>query len=232
MFVNLPPSREDVIVYINNNPDEVIKIIRENETVYKTIKETIIKELTNEEIIDIIREIPPERIVEYLTEEQIKEILMKNQVTVMQSIYIVSIEYIIFAGDSQEINGDAMPPAVTNLTTQEKNYNTSTVTATAKTLADNDNYLIMLHGHANPTQFTDGETLELEALSTNRARAVETQLKADFQSYKGYSIDNSRVSTSGYGGDKNIMPNNSPYTPLNRRVEMILLRIETTRTNI
>jgi hypothetical protein len=212
-IVITPPSKEDIIQYIKDNPAEVINIIKENPNWKEILKE-------------IIKEIPPGEIITYLTDDQIKYIISQQPPQlILQTITIINIEYIIFSGDASVYNGNS-PTGGTNLNTQEKNSNDTSVSAMAKALVDHPDYLIMLHGHANPTSFTEGETLELMKLSEDRARAVETALRGKFMALNsGTGIDDDRVSVSGYGGDKNLFGSNSTYTGLNRRVEMILVRV-------
>ncbi|MCL2720351.1 MAG: hypothetical protein FWD47_03315 [Treponema sp.] len=229
VFITLPPTKEEIIEYIENNREVIIEIIRDNPVIREEIINEIIKYLTKEQIIEIIKEIPPELIYEYLTEEQIIEIIkLQPPQIIMQNINIINIDYILFAGDSDELNGPPIPPAVTPLTNQEKIYNLSAIDAAAKTLAENPNYLVMLHGHANPSNFSEGELSEIIVLSINRANSVEEQLKTDFLKYSSTTLESNRLSSNGYGGGKNLMGANSPYAALNRRVEIILIEISST----
>jgi outer membrane protein OmpA-like peptidoglycan-associated protein len=86
---------------------------------------------------------------------------------------------------------------------------------------------MILHGHANPTDPNDKNEVDvLKELSLARAQAVETMLKAKFVQLRGNITNwNDRVSTTGYGGEKNLSVTNSTYAGLNRRVEMILVRV-------
>jgi hypothetical protein len=204
--VSGPATVEDVIKYIKDNPDDP--------QIKEIIKETIIK-------------IPPEEIIEYLTDEQIKYIIKQQPPQIiLQTIEIIDIEYIIFAGSADKYNGPHGAGASTDLTAQEKKSNDASVSDIAKALKDNPDYLIMLHGHANPTTFTEGEIGDLMTLSLNRAKSVEAELRTQFKKINtGVDIDNSRVSVSGYGGGKNLFGSNSTYAGLNRRVEMILIRV-------
>ena len=221
--VPTPPTKETIIDWLKDptNEDDAKEIIRE------------IKDLIPVDVIkEIIKEIPPKDIIEYLTDEQIQYIVKQQPPQkILQSIKIIGIEYVIFAGDSSVVNGPHGSSANTSLTDQEIAYNTSTIKEMAKLLRDNPNYIAMLHGHANPTQFTDGETLELETLSTNRANDVKRVLMDEYNKLP-VNLDNppfnDRVSTSGYGGEKVLFGNNTSYTALNRRVEMILFEIVTT----
>jgi len=228
-IITLPPTKEEIIEYIENNREVIIEIIRDNPDIREEIIKEIIKYLTKEQIIEIIKEIPPELIFEYLTEEQIIEIIKQQPPQIiMQNIKIINIDYILFAGDSDELNGPPKPPAVTPLTNQEKTYNISAIDAAAKILADNPNYLVMLHGHANPSNFSEGELSEIIVLSVNRANSVADKLKTDFTIYANTALGSDRLSLSGYGGEKNLMGANSPYAALNRRVEIILIEISST----
>ena len=192
--------------------------------------------------VGILKNIPVpqyiyETVIQTVVEEKIIEKIIPTPVTenmILQCIEIIGIEYIIFAGDSRTFNGPPVPPAVTPLSTEEIAYNISIVEGVAKMLKENKDYLVLLHGHANPTDFTQGELQELTQLSKDRADAVEVELKAEFIAQGGDLIQpdpdldwDDRVSAKGYGGEKTLFGNNSPYTQLNRRVEVILFRIKT-----
>jgi hypothetical protein len=225
--IQTPPDKESIIEWLKDptNKTDVEEIIR------------IIKELIPVDVIkEIIKEIPPKDIIEYLTDEQI-EYIVKQQPPqmILQSIRIIGIEYVIFAGDSFTVNGPPVAPATTQLTAQEKAYNTSTIGYMAQLLKENPTYIIMLHGHANPTTFTKREKSELTTLSNNRANGVRQILMSEYNKLDGnrpanYENPNlkDRVSCSGYGGEKTLFGNNNTYTALNRRVEMILFEIVTT----
>jgi glutaredoxin-related protein len=233
----VPPSEDDIKQYIKDHSDEIITIIKEMPEFETIVQEYIrdhfdeVLKIINdspdkEEIIEkIIQSIPPDEITKYLTTDQIKYILEQQPPQViLQTLKIIDIEYIIFAGNAESYNG---PPGVggsTPLTTQAKSSNDASVAAIAKALQDNPAYLIMLHGHANPTEFSDSETEVLKKLSMDRAKAVEAELRTQFKKLSGgVDIDDSRVSVSGYGGEKVLFGNNSANTDLNRRVEMILV---------
>jgi len=213
-IVPAPAAEEDIVKYIQNHPAEVIEIIKQDPNWKEILKE-------------IIKDIPPEEIITYLTDDQIKYIIQQQPPQIiLQTIDIIDIEYIIFAGNADKYNGPHGTGANTDLTTEEKTSNDVSVSAMAKALKDNPDYLIMLHGHANPTSFTDGEIGELKKLSEDRAKAVETELRAKFKALNGgVDIDDTRVSVSGYGGEKVLFSSNSTYAGLNRRVEMILIRV-------
>jgi len=222
-YVQIPPDKDTIIKWLKDpaNADETKEIIR---TIKEQIPEDVIKE--------IIKEIPPQDIMEYLTDEQIQYIVKQQPPQkILQSIKIIGIEYVLFAGDSSVVNGPHGPAAQTNLTDQEMAYNTSTIEEMAKLLNKNPTYIAMLHGHANPVTFTEGETGDLKKLSIDRATDVRRVLLDDYNKLP-VNPDNSpfddRVSTSGYGGEKVLFGNNTTYTALNRRVEMILFEIVTT----
>ena len=212
-IVSGPPAEDDIIQYIKEHPSDVIEIIKQDPSWEEILKE-------------IIKNIPPEELVTYLTDDQIKYIVQQQPPQViLQTITIIDIEYIIFAGNADQYNGPPLQGGSTPLTTQEINSNNASVSDIAKALLKNPDYLIMLHGHANPTAFTDAEIGDLEKLSTDRANAVKTELLKQYKTLGGLDLNDSRVSVSGYGGEKVLFGNNSVYTPLNRRVEMILVRV-------
>ena len=226
--ITLPPTEEEIIKYIKEHPDEIIKIIKEDHYIYNTIKQTIIQELTKEEIIEIIKQIPPETILEYLTKEQI-EYIVKQQPPelILQTINILAIEYIIFAGESMEYNGPPGPGGSTALNEQEINSNDANIRAIAKYLNSDPDTFIILHGHANPVLGTPEEEQELKIISEGRAKAVAAELLGEL----GAGFDKAkRMTVTGYGGGRNLsVTGSTTYAGLNRRVEMILFKINTVK---
>jgi hypothetical protein len=211
-IVHDPPTDEQINQYIKDHTKEVLEIIKQDPNWKEILKE-------------IIKDIPPEELVTYLTDEQIKYIIQQQPPQIiLQTLKIIDIEYIIFAGNADKYNGPPGTGGNTPLTSQEMSSNAASVSAMAKALKDNPEYLIMLHGHANPTEFSDAETEVLKKLSEDRAKAVEDELRKQYKALNGgVDIDDTRVSVSGYGGEKVLFSQNSAYTPLNRRVEMILV---------
>jgi hypothetical protein len=205
-------TEEDIIKYIKEHTDDVLDIIK-NDPNWKDI------------LKEIIKEIPPEELITYLTDDQIKYIIQQQPPQIiLQTLNIVDIEYIVFAGNAEQYNGPPGTGGNTPLTDQEKSSNNVSVSGIAKALKDNSDYLILLHGHANPTEFSETEKEQLMKLSVDRAKAVETELRKQYKAINGGNdIDDSRVTVSGYGGDKNLFGQNTAYTALNRRVEMILV---------
>jgi outer membrane protein OmpA-like peptidoglycan-associated protein len=212
-IVVLPVTEKDVIEYIRDNPTVVVEIIKEDPNWKEILKE-------------IIKEIPPDEITQYLTDEQIKYIIQQQPPQViLQTITIIDIEYIIFSGDASAYNGNS-PTGGTNLSSQEKNTNETTLAAMAKALVDHPEYLMILHGHANPVTSSPTEIAELMSISTARADAVDLVLMTKFVQLGGEIAGwDTRVSANGYGGEKNLSVTNSTYAGLNRRVEMILVRV-------
>ena len=245
----LDPTPEQIIEYIKQNPDVIIEVIRENEVIREEIITVIREYLTDEQIKEIIKELPPELIMEYLTDVQIKYIIQnmppeqiiqyldRDQIiyiinqqppqVILQNIKIITIEYIIFSGDSIVYNGPPGPGATTDLSSQERITNDRIVDSMARILAENPNYMIILHGHANPVNFTPEELEELDIMSRERAVSVQGELERKFLGFSGgVPIDSERrVSAIGYGGGKNISLPAGSYAQLNRRVEVILFEI-------
>jgi len=212
-IVHDPPNEDQINQYIKDHTKEVLEIIKQDPDWKEIIKE-------------IIKDIPPEDLVTYLTDEQIKYIIQQQPPQIiLQTLNIVDIEYIIFAGSANQYNGPPGAGANTSLTAQEKTSNDVSVSGIAKALKNNPNYLIMLHGHANPTTLNDPDEIgDLMKLSEDRAKAVEAELRKQYKAISGgVDIDDSRVTVSGYGGEKNLFGQNTAYTALNRRVEMILV---------
>ena len=100
----------------------------------------------------------------------------------------------------------------------------------AQALVNNPNYMLILHGNANPVTGTDEEKEELIKISNERAVSVAKALNEEYRKHpKGADgvYPSNRVTTSGYGGERNLAGGSTPYAGLNRRVEMILFRVET-----
>jgi hypothetical protein len=236
--ITVAPTEDDIKEYVKEHPSEIIEIIKTDPIFEKLIREYIktrIKEILqiikdDPDYIEILKEIiysiPPEEITKYLTDEQIKHIIQRQPPQViLQTIEIIDIEYIIFSGDASAYNGNS-PTGGTSLTTQEKNTNETIIAAMAKTLVDHPDYLMILHGHANPTTADPSEIDVLKKLSLDRANAVDAVLKTKFSNLGGNTSGwDTRVSANGYGGEKNLSVTNSTYAGLNRRVEMILVRV-------
>jgi hypothetical protein len=204
------------------------------ETEYQTIYDTITNEPTPEEIQEFIKQLPPETIFQYLTDEQIQYI--KDQIPPdvivqqlppeiwLQSISIVDIEYIIFSGDATAYNAVSPTPGGTSLTTQEKATNDDIIKVMAEALR-NKEYMLILHGHANPVSGTAAEAIQLAQISLDRADSVKARLDL---LYTGDEPLDNRITTKGYGGERNVsVSGSSAYASLNRRVEAILFTIDT-----
>jgi hypothetical protein len=238
IYEKLPPE-----VIVEQLPPEVI--------IEYLPSETIMEHVTDEEIREYIRTLPPENILDYLTKEQI-DYLTKEQIEtitsqipprviveylppevviqqlppqiLLQSISIIDIEYIIFSGDATAYNVNSPTPGGTSLTTQEKATNDDIVNVMAQMLR-NQNYMLILHGHANPVTGTAAEAVQLTQISLDRANAVRDRLKSLYTD--GVSLDD-RITTKGYGGERNVtMTGSSATSSLNRRVEAILFMIAT-----
>ena len=208
-----------------------------------------VEEEEEQAYIPIIRDIPFETII---------EVIKENPGTNLQDLKIIAIEYIIFSGDQHKYNEIAKRPAITDLTTEEKNTNNKTIDAMAQSMKANPNYLIMLHGHANPANGTMEEYLELKDISEARAYEVAKKLRTrfieiggnvasppwggpvsyDIETWQNNSVwesatwgpvgDRRMYKPTGYEGKNTLFPANSTYAGLNRRVEMILFEIITT----
>jgi len=185
------------------------------------IYETIVEEkVIYKEIVEYIQ-LPPEKITEYVDVDKTlpPEILL-------QYITVINVEFILFSGDQSVYNADSNVQSGTNLTDGEKATNNKIVSETADILSKNTDHLVILHGHANPITNTASEILELQTLSLARANQVADKLRSN---YPGSPADlNSRMTTRGYGGGRNISgSSSSSYSGLNRRVEIMLIKIET-----
>ena len=212
--------------------------------VYETIiEEKIIEKIVEKEIIITVE--MPQVIVEYVVVEKPvpPEILM-------QYIDIIGIEFVLFSGDATEYNGLHGAHGSTDLTPQEQKTNNEIVLDTVKELNDHPEYFLILHGHANPVTNTRSETDELIQISTARAASVRDAVAAVYTNGDGelpgifdppstlppshhipimsspHPLEK-RMTTRGYGGERNMAGPSSSYAALNRRVEAILFTIRT-----
>lgn len=226
--VKRDPTVEEIIEYLKQHPELIIDIITENNDIREQIIEIILEHfITEEHIRYIIQKLPPEVLYEYLTEEQIKFIVQKQPPEmILQQMTIIGIEYILFSSDADVYNANS-PNFESSLSVAEKNTNDHIVSLMAGALADNPEYLLIIHGHASPTVFSEEEKQALERLSLNRANSVAKKLREIFQDNSGEPINESRVSIVGYGGENNLSVPSTTYAGLNRRVEMILFKIDT-----
>jgi hypothetical protein len=232
----------EYVAIIKTLPPEVLyKTIVETDYIYEKIYEQlpieiITQNVTDQDILNYIKDLPPETIFQNLTEAQkqyIKEKIPPEVIIqqlppqiLLQSISIVDIEYIIFSGDAIAYNVNSPTPGGTNLTTQEKATNDDIVKVMAEMLKNKD-YMLILHGHANPVTGTAAEAVQLTQISQARADSVGDKLKSVYNG--GEPLDN-RITMKGYGGTRNVTTTGSSSTSsLNRRVEAILFIIDTTQ---
>ena len=190
------------------------------------------------EYIALMKQLPILEVVK----ETVKEEISLPPGKVLQNIKIINIEYILFSGESFMYNGLPYAGATTNLTDAERKSNNTNILAMAEELRDFPQYQLILHGHANPVFGTDQEKGDLMLLSTNRALAVRAILmdlyddgvtafnnppfgSAFTPSASQMPLNSSRLGVRGYGGGRNL--GSASYAGLNRRVEMILIQIET-----
>jgi len=177
----------------------------------------------------VIKQLPPE--IKYIFIEVIHTVvstLPPDKEVILQNLTVIDIEYIIFAGNSVEYNG---PPGIaggTALTAAQINTNNAYLDSMAQTLAANPDFLVIIHGHANPTEPGPGEpghdpdafAADLEdckRIAKERADAVAERFKL-----KGIADD--RIKTNGFGGTRTIGDPSHPE--LNRRVEIIIISVE------
>ena len=179
-------------------------------------------------IIKRVKEVVYQTVIEtkYIYEQLPPEILLAPPEVLLQHINIIDIQYILFAGDSKTYDEQTSPtPGGTNLTTEEMTSNHK-VFSNMKIDFDSDpEVMLILHGHANPVTGTVQEAIELTEISTARAKSVLDALE---DSYLTVPTDfDKRVTTKGYGGDRNLSTSGSTTSStINRRVEIILFKLE------
>jgi len=143
------------VAIIKDVPLLIYETIVEDHYIYETVENIIYETVyvdTPGETIYIERPLPPE--------------------ILLQHIDIKAIEFIIFSGDQTKYNWSAHPPAISHLTHQEQTTNNKILQEMLTDLEMNNDYFLILHGHANPITGTAAETLELSEISTARAESV------------------------------------------------------------
>jgi len=145
-----------------------------------------------------------------------------------QSITVVTIEYVLFAGSQSGYNVIApASPGGTPLTPAQVTYNDKIIEMTAEMLKKNPEYLLLLHGHANPVDFNPQEEQELKDLSIARAKSTGNALREEFISIGGNVSDlAARMRETGYGGGLTHDTGASDNASVNRRVEVIIFTID------
>jgi|GEM_PF-1635711 len=223
------------VAIIKDVPLLIYETIIETEIIYETIIETIFQQLPPEiqieyEYVYVDRPLPPE--------------------ILLQHIDIISIEFIIFSGNQVKYNWPVPPPpptATSNVTLQEQNTNNEIVKQIVEELKENEEYYLILHGHANVVTGSLQEASELTQISNDRAESVRDAIALV---YSGGSLPTpanlpsqtvigamdpshplaERITTRGYGGGRSIAGSSTAYAGLNRRVEAILFKVSTEGT--
>jgi len=144
-----------------------------------------------------------------------------------QVLNVVTIHYVIFAGEQLEFNNPN--PGIggsSMLTPPQVQFNASIIDIAAEMLIDRPQYRVILHGNANPVLHTTDESIQLAQISLTRANNTAAALAAAFTT-KGGDINNlmGRMRTVGYGGGLTI--SDPLHADLNRRVEVIIFTVET-----
>jgi len=212
------------VAIIKDVPLLIYETIIEKEFIYETI----------------IQQLPPEIKYVYIDRPLPPEILL-------QHIDIISIEFIIFSGDQVKYNWPASLTATSNVTLQEQKTNNEIVKQIEEELKENEEYFLILHGHANVVTGSLQEASELTQISNDRAESVQDAiawvyngnlLPPETNPPVQTNIDEmdpshelaARITTRGYGGGRSIAGSSTAYAGLNRRVEAILFKVSTEGT--
>jgi len=138
----------------------------------------------------------PSHIIEIIIEEHWNTITVMIPTIVreevIQHIEIIGIDFIIFAGDSDEFNGPPGFNAVSQLSGDEIARNNAIISefggavfdqwvivnSTGGVVPGNPNlpYFLILHGHANPVTGSATELLDLRNLSIHRANSAQNAI--------------------------------------------------------
>lgn len=178
----------------------------------------------------IIKQLPPE--IRYIFIEIIKTVVTQlPPEKVLQNIEIIEIEYIIFAGNQTEYNKrEPEPPATTWLTDAQFNTNNAYIASMTNTLHLNPDFLVIIHGHANPTLLPGQPGFEEDLadcirIAQARADSVAREFVRRGIVWDPDNSDLNRIKTNGFGGNRTISDPSHPE--LNRRVEVIIVNITT-----
>ncbi|MCL2601199.1 MAG: hypothetical protein FWD91_00135 [Treponema sp.] len=144
---------------------------------------------------------------------------------IFQNISVITIEYVLFAGNQPEFNNPQAIDGASNLSTAQMESNQRVLDMAATMLREKPEYLVLLHGHANPVDGSPGELDELKQISTDRAISTSVALRTTFIGNGAFSADdiNSRMRATGYGGG--LTKGDSLHADVNRRVEVIIFTI-------
>ncbi|MCL2179793.1 MAG: hypothetical protein FWB83_01570 [Treponema sp.] len=212
---------------IKSVPHIVYETIIENKYIYEIVIKEVEKIIPGEiETIYVDRPLPPEILLQYIS--------------------IVNIDYVIFAGNSDVYNGQPVGGA-TPIQNEERNRNFNIISNLALDFQDEekDDYMVIFHGHANPTAKPGtpayaAEIEELQKLSEGRAIATMNAFVDLYNDSDAIGPDDpvnpnpprscpelqGRMTIRGYGGGRNVSGPNSSYASLNRRVEVIVFTID------
>ena len=177
----------DYVAIIKNVPLLIYETIVEDHYIYETVEKIIYDTVyvdTPGETIYIERPLPPE--------------------ILLQHIDIKAIEFIIFSGDQTKYNWSADKNAASHLTKQEQETNNTILQEMLEDLEKegNEDYFLILHGHANPITGTAEETLELSNISNARAKSVRGAI--------GWVCDHDGDLPELYDPPKGIQPEQGP----------------------
>ena len=133
-------------------------------------------------------------------------------VEITKVIMISSVEYIIFGPDLETYN--------TGIDNDARQLNELVLNHTAQVLKENPNFHVRIEGHSNPLTLSPSEIDDLNTLSLARANTVAAKLRE-----KGVSED--QMVIAGVGGSR-IATNEFEARNRNRRVELMIMSVETT----
>ena len=152
--------------------------------------------------------------VRYRTERETVTVIEYRERTareIIERIQITAVEYIIFGPNSTVFNENIDSDAVA--------LNTLVIEHLIKLLKDNPNYKVRMEGHANPIDVADLDEAELERVSIERVNEVKRLL------LEGGAAEEQVVSAA-YGGER-VARSDTEHRNMNRRVEMIVVHIDT-----
>ena len=167
----------------------------------------------------IIKRLPPQ--IKYIFVEVMNTIQAPGEV-IIQSLDIIEIQYIIFAGNQTEYNNrQPAPPGTSWLTDAQFNTNRAYIASMVQTLRDNPDFFVVIHGHANPTLQPGQPGYELDLADCERIAQERADSVA--QEFESWGINASRIKTNGFASNRPIADPTHPE--LNRRVEVIIVNI-------
>jgi hypothetical protein len=151
----------------------------------------------------------PQRIIHDFEYIEVIRTLPPNEI--IKSVLITQVEYIIFAPDTSRFNY--------NIEHNARSLNELVIKQISDILKENSNLRVRIEGHANPVHNTQAENEILFNLSSARANEVAGVLM-------NTGVREEQIIIAAYGTTRTVASDHDHWD-MNRRVELILVQIDT-----